>query len=383
MKIHFLISAFTTLALLSCWPAKKDTITNQKNNAVKDSAQFKIPERDDKAMREADIDGDGKYDDIYFSFSGGAHCCYTMGITLSSDSIAYDFPFSMDGGYTMGVDNSNPDHFFVGNFDKDKNTEIYMEIDTYTYDKYSPDYPGYEIKTNYIVFDYQNGKLNVHDLFPYGKNPCAFLAALNGHKYPNDFSIDITPTKNDDPSEKTIYAYGFYMFGEVVDPHLSTDSRFDFVTELSKNRAFVRKGEYCAMLDSFGRRLKFIPSDWKIEELQEMRKDFFEENFCPIQMEAVEQNGIDLKRGYRYVDTSGTPISNFYYAAQPFHDGLAAVKATKNDKWGFIDKNFRMIISPKYVHIYYGFNDDTCMVDLNDSTSFYIDKKGRKVKEVE
>ena len=56
-----------------------------------------------------DLDGDTITDKISFSFSEGAHCCYKIIITLSSEKKEQSFPFEMDGGYIAGVDNSCPD----------------------------------------------------------------------------------------------------------------------------------------------------------------------------------------------------------------------------------------------------------------------------------
>ncbi len=78
--------------------------------------------------RAFDLDGDGAPDEIQLSFSGGAHCCYTLTVRLSSTGEATRLPFSLDGGYAAGLDLSRPDHFDVraGHH----GAEILMEVGT-------------------------------------------------------------------------------------------------------------------------------------------------------------------------------------------------------------------------------------------------------------
>ena len=113
-----------------------------------------------------DFDGDKINDQIYFDITAGAHCCYKINIILSSDKKEYKFPFNMDGGYVMGVDDSNPEQFNISNIDKDKLPEITMTIESYNGQlatipaKFTSDYG---IKTNYIVIQYEGKKLKVSD----------------------------------------------------------------------------------------------------------------------------------------------------------------------------------------------------------------------------
>jgi len=113
-----------------------------------------------------DLDGDGISDEIYFDFTNGAHCCYLLSLDLSSSDGVIDYPFEMDGGYVMGVDGSMPNHFQINDFDEDGLPEIYMEI--YTYNAEITAIEGewtkeYGITTNYILFDYKDGKMEVRD----------------------------------------------------------------------------------------------------------------------------------------------------------------------------------------------------------------------------
>lgn len=113
-----------------------------------------------------DLDGDKINDDISFRFSGGAHCCYKMMITLSSDKKRQEFPFEMDGGYIRGIDNSQPEKFNISNIDSDPLPEITMRIESYNEEssqiteKWQKEYG---IKTNYIIVQYEKGEMKVSD----------------------------------------------------------------------------------------------------------------------------------------------------------------------------------------------------------------------------
>ena len=60
-----------------------------------------------------DFDGDGVDDVITDEFSGGAHCCYRIGVALSSTGTTVMLPFEIDGGYVLGLDLSQPGQFDI------------------------------------------------------------------------------------------------------------------------------------------------------------------------------------------------------------------------------------------------------------------------------
>ena len=72
----------------------------------------------------------------------------------------------MDGGYMFNVDNSWPDKFDIQDYDKDGLPEIKMMIQTYNGE--ATKIPAawkrkYKIKSNTILFEYEKGKLIIHD----------------------------------------------------------------------------------------------------------------------------------------------------------------------------------------------------------------------------
>ena len=115
-----------------------------------------------------DLDGDGKADKIDYDYTGGGHCCYKFKITLTTDSKTREFGFDMDGGYVRGIDDSQPNHFNIKDFDDDGLPEIFIEIETYNGELLELPYvvqEKYGISTNYILIDYMHGELTVKD-FP-------------------------------------------------------------------------------------------------------------------------------------------------------------------------------------------------------------------------
>ncbi|MES0490769.1 MAG: hypothetical protein ABUK01_12295 [Leptospirales bacterium] len=116
-------------------------------------------------MEKFDFDGDQNIDKIMYSFSGGAHCCYTISVHLSLSNTVVKFPFDMDGGYII-FDLSQPDNFFIKDYDRDGAPEIYMHIANYngTDQPIPPEWTRvYGIRTNKILIDFKDGKFNVSD----------------------------------------------------------------------------------------------------------------------------------------------------------------------------------------------------------------------------
>lgn len=108
-----------------------------------------------------DLDGDGLDDKIDFSIPSGAHCCYKVSLTLSSTKEQINYPFEMEGGYLLGVDNSKPNQFKIEDIDNDGIVEIIMEIKPYIEKEfkiknYDPTFNNFK-----IVFDYKGGKIEL------------------------------------------------------------------------------------------------------------------------------------------------------------------------------------------------------------------------------
>jgi hypothetical protein len=94
---------------LARW-TEKYGVTSHKIAVTFWRGQPRVRDADPRAWRTAyDWDGDGKNDDVDDRFSGGAHCCYTLGVRLSSRRKMVWLPFWMDGGIDYGYPMDFPD----------------------------------------------------------------------------------------------------------------------------------------------------------------------------------------------------------------------------------------------------------------------------------
>ena len=109
-----------------------------------------------------DFDGDKKNDSVEVNFSGGAHCCYTISLTLTTTQQKYVIPFELDGGYIYSFDLSNPENFFIKDYNNDGLSDMYLHI--YAYNDEDFEIPAkikskYKIKTNRIFISFKNGEM--------------------------------------------------------------------------------------------------------------------------------------------------------------------------------------------------------------------------------
>jgi hypothetical protein len=112
-----------------------------------------------------DFDGDGRADGIEVSFSGGAHCCYSLAVDLTRIARRIDLPFELDGGYVGGLSLDRPDDFDV-RVGADGVAALFMHVATYA----GSDQPipaawrrAYGIRTNRIVVDLRTGVVRATD----------------------------------------------------------------------------------------------------------------------------------------------------------------------------------------------------------------------------
>ena len=144
----------------------KQSIHKETEEPVVDEIEAFI-EESRNYLENRDFDGDNLSDFLYFDYSGGAHCCYTMSLKLSTLEDTLHYPFEMDGGYGFGiVDGSQYDQFHVEDYDNDGLPEIFMMISSYNGEKYpvlKEWTQEYGFSTNYILFDFKNNAVSITD----------------------------------------------------------------------------------------------------------------------------------------------------------------------------------------------------------------------------
>ena len=120
-----------------------------------------------------DLDGDGTNDRIVSEFTGGAHCCYHVGATLSSTGKTIVLPFDLDGGYPRGLDLSRPDQFTI-RARAGELPEIIYEIAVYDGEPQPLD-PAWterwQIRTHRVALCFAGGDVRVRDEAP-TRPPC-------------------------------------------------------------------------------------------------------------------------------------------------------------------------------------------------------------------
>lgn len=166
VSLIFIISVSAVFFLFS------SCLSKSMRNAQTESNSFSELKRDSIQsdwLNKFDLDGDFVNDNIFFEFTGGAHCCYKINIVLSSDKEERKFPFEMDGGYVFFVDNSIPEQFDIKDIDHDGLPEILMQIQTYN--GRPEDIPSewtkqYGIRSNKIIIEYSGGEIITRDYAP-------------------------------------------------------------------------------------------------------------------------------------------------------------------------------------------------------------------------
>ena len=123
---------------------------------------------DPRAWRRAyDWDGDGEKDEVNDRFSGGGHCCYRVGVLLSSKKTTTWLPFWMDGGYVHPMDLPDiPEQFSVGRTPGGL-PEMRMQIATYNGVPASLPQSWrdrYRIRSHTIGVSFPKGNVRVRDL---------------------------------------------------------------------------------------------------------------------------------------------------------------------------------------------------------------------------
>lgn len=322
-------------------------------------------EKAQACRNDSDFDGDSKADDIVLDFTGGAHCCYKLSMKLSSEKKMHEFPFYMDGHYERGVDDSYPWHFGVEDYDNDGLPEIFMEISTYNSDIDSVAYPSYNIFSNYILIEFENGKLQVKDMAPF-ENPWQFCHSRKLKRAGDLFPIKVKMERD------SLYGYYDGSGQMIIAPQYKTAGSF------SCGRAFVQTClSNWEIIDRQGRRIAYAPSSWRIGYLL---PNTFREDLVTIYSEEVNEDNSGHNSGYLFIDTNGKPISRLFNDVRVFSDGLIAAQKEEDGLWGYLDKHLKWKIPPRFTSAY-DFERDSAYVGVDGKIALkIINKKGEFLK---
>ena len=334
---------------------------NEKNNAS--NSATKVIQTEEFNLSGFDLDGDGKNDPIWFDYSEGAHCCYTPNILMSNTGDTLSFPFEMDGGYVMGVDNSQPWHFNIKDYDQDGLPEIFMEIFTYNADRNpipTSVAAQYGINSNLIYLDYENDKLIAKDIPDCIGAPEQYFLATSFPSLPKQ----LTPFLD---SITQHYGYRDKNLKTRILPVL--DSAFAFV----KHAAFVEVGTHPYIIDEEGN----ILNDFQKEE----NRAFYQEVYITEKVYSPEGYLLVISTGVEddyFLDTTGRiAYGRTFFDARPFKEGLAAVLPKENGYWGYLNSSFEWAILPQF-ETAHSFENGQAFVK-KEGEYFFIGPDGLKI----
>ncbi|MEK7432028.1 MAG: WG repeat-containing protein [Cyanobacteriota bacterium] len=153
-----------------------------------------------------------------------------------------------------------------------------------------------------------------------------------------------------------INKYGFIDYsGKII-----IEAEFDEAEKFSNGISIIRKNNLFGFINSSGK--IFTPRFYEI-------KNYTNDNFLVVRAK-------DGKYGFVDKNTLETIIAPIFQDAFPFFEGFAKVKI--NNKYGFIDKTGKFIISPKYDYAE-KFSDDIAWVSVSNGDSMYVNKTGKVV----
>lgn len=198
--------------------------------------------------------------------------------------------------------------------------------------------------------------------------------------FSEDFSEGLAVAKLKDTD-----AWGYIdRTGEVALQPRFTDQKDYQVNSFSDGLAVVRADNSWGYIDHSGRLvipLKFV---WAYDFHEGMARvivegpcSLFEDGPCSFtpRIIAKELPGEVSVCKIQFIDKSGAILTQGYEAAKDFSEGLAPVMEA--EKWGFIDKQGRMVIEPKFDGAE-PFSDGMARVKMGDAWG-YIDRTGALV----
>ncbi len=302
---------------------------------------------------EHDIDGDGKKDEISFDFSKSGHCCYTIYIKSSRTQKEYHYPFELDGNYSSGIDESNPSHFSIKDFDLDGKEEIFMEIATLNGrpHKVSKAWSDkYGVTSNYVLFDFENDTLKLVNE-PWVISPEYYFSV----KDKKQEEIQLFSYKQDSK-------YGFKdENGKIV-----LQPEWEQVGQFENNVAIVRHFQRTWLIDKRGVILKELNHKYVLNKFKSASGLY------------LLFDGI---RSYYYMDNMGNIINPVPLpGAKAFIEGRGAIKDPESGLWGFVDSQLNWVILPEF-KLVGEYKHGKVFVKKDGEAGYFVDYDGNKVSE--
>ncbi len=276
-----------------------------------------------------DIDGDNLEDFVTSGYEGRG--CHTLIIDLSSQKNPIYTDYEIALGYPDEGDTASywKERIKIKDFDKDGKDEVYAEIFTCC-DGYGcwDDIPNAlrkdGITSNFIIIEYENDSIEVKGI-PFSISPEQYF-----HSKKVNWNQDLILKK-----ENGKYGYVDKNDNWIILPELEKGLEFtNPTTGVYWKKAGIiinKKGE---IVNDFG---QFSASS-------QNRINFYGKGYDENGL-LLAFNGISMF----YLDTIGRIHKNKYFCdANSFSEGLAKVRKGCDEKYGYVDKHLKWVISPKF-----------------------------------
>lgn len=256
-----------------------------------------------------DLDGDRVPDVIEATHSGGAHCCTSLAVTLSSCGTRIALPFRIDAGLYEVID---PDGDGVSS----------MLVTTHTYNAerfpLEPEITtAWGIRANDVLVHFSECQVSMEDLPNHLFGPAAYLA-----RYRASAPLAVPFQASDGR-----FGYRDAAANEVVPAVLSAAGPVRF------GRAVVQcSPSELAIIDTRGAIVRELADIQVLDD-------------APAFNDGLLLAMRGDRMGYLGVDGEWA-IEPRYADARPFQDGVAAVE--HGDKWGYIDRTGRWVFPPRF-----------------------------------
>lgn len=130
--------------------------------------------------------------------------------------------------------------------------------------------------------------------------------------------------------------------------------------------------------DTYDARSGFIDKTGKIViQPKFTHAEVFSEALAVVSDDKPNKNTQAYFNKKAFIDTNGNIITTFFDSAEDFSEGLAAVEI--NNRWGFIDKTGKIVITPQFDFVLREFSEGIAFVHCDNDKIGTIDKTGKMI----